>query len=118
MLAAVTSVSAIPAVTLGSTTDMNNTVLSKNYIYASITATDTGGLANITLYLYRNGTLVSNPDNTILGVGYYLYLANMTGGQNWTDKAVCGTSGFTVNSNSTSPMTDDVYWITIPYNNP
>jgi hypothetical protein len=28
------------------------------------------------------------------------------------------TSGFTVNSNSTSPMTDDVYWITIPYNNP
>jgi hypothetical protein len=28
------------------------------------------------------------------------------------------TSGFTVNSNSTSPMTDDVYWLTIPYNNP
>jgi hypothetical protein len=28
------------------------------------------------------------------------------------------TSGFTVNSNSSSPMTDDVYWITIPYNNP
>lgn len=28
------------------------------------------------------------------------------------------TSGFTVNSNSTSVMTDDVYWVTIPYNNP
>lgn len=27
-------------------------------------------------------------------------------------------SGFNINSNSTSAMTDDVYWVTIPYNNP
>lgn len=27
-------------------------------------------------------------------------------------------SGFNINSNSTSAMTDDVYWVTVPYNNP
>lgn len=27
-------------------------------------------------------------------------------------------SGFDINSNSTSAMTDDVYWVTVPYNNP
>jgi hypothetical protein len=26
-------------------------------------------------------------------------------------------SGFDINSNSTSAMTDDVYWVTVPYNN-
>lgn len=26
-------------------------------------------------------------------------------------------SGFNINSNSTSAMTDDIYWVTVPYNN-
>lgn len=28
------------------------------------------------------------------------------------------TNGFNVNSNSGTPMTDDVYWVAVPYNNP
>ncbi len=59
------------------------------------------GDADITLYLYRDDIGVSNPDNTILGVGVYTYIGNMTGGQNWTDKAVCGGSSFTVNRGTT-----------------
>lgn len=55
----------------------------------------------------------SNYDNTS-------YSVSLTCGADMRTLSVTNkqTSGFTVNSNSTSVMTDDVYWVTIPYNNP
>jgi len=38
--------------------------------------------------LYRNGAEVSNPDTVTLGVGYYYYTVNTTGGANWTERSL------------------------------
>jgi hypothetical protein len=40
--------------------------------------------AQLTCNLYRNGTLVSNPDATVLSAETYLYVYNTTGNENYT----------------------------------
>ncbi len=46
--------------------------------------------------LYREGTLVSNPDNSILGVGTYNYIYNVTSGQNYTAVTSLDTFALTI----------------------
>jgi hypothetical protein len=44
----------------------------------------TGCPAQLSCNLYREGTLVSNPDTTILNAGIYNYIYNTTGNENYT----------------------------------
>jgi len=69
---------------------------------------------DVTYNLYREGILISNPDNSILGVGTYNYVYNTTGGQNYTSNPSIDTFSLTVNQNNgdcdvlfneTSPIT-------------
>lgn len=46
--------------------------------------------------LYRNGTEVSNPDNSVLLEGIYFYIYNTTGGTNYTNSASLDTFELTV----------------------
>lgn len=46
--------------------------------------------------LYREGSLVSNPDDSTLGVGVWNYIYNSTGGQNYTSVASLDTFALTV----------------------
>ena len=42
------------------------------------------GAADFTCNLYRNMSLVSNPDTQTLNSGFYYYIYNTTGGQNYS----------------------------------
>ena len=44
--------------------------------------------AELTCNLYRNGTAVTNPDNSILGANYYHYVFNTTGNENYESQLV------------------------------
>ncbi len=46
------------------------------------------GDSDLTYNLYRNGTLVNNPDIAELPAGTYEYVFNTSGGQNWTSASV------------------------------
>lgn len=54
------------------------------------------GDGDIVYKLYREGIEVSNPDNTVLGVGTYNYIYNSTGGQNYSSTASLDTFALTV----------------------
>ena len=60
------------------------------------------GDSDITYYLYRNGTQVSNPDNIILAYGYYLYIYNSTLGENYSASASLDTFNLNINQNTSS----------------
>jgi len=49
--------------------------------------------------LYRDGDLVSNPDETVLDVGVHNYIYNTSGGANWSVDASLDTFALTVNQN-------------------
>ena len=55
---------------------------------------------DLTYTLYRNNSLVSNPDNTILGAGLYHYVYNTSGGINFTSNSSLATFDLTVNKNA------------------
>lgn len=55
--------------------------------------------SDVTYSLYRNGTLVSNPDTSILGVNTYHYVYNTTGGTNFTSSSSLDTFDLTVTQN-------------------
>lgn len=57
---------------------------------------------DIVYNLYRDGVLVSNPDNTVLGAGTYNYVYNTTGGENYTSVASLDTFVLAVNKAPTS----------------
>jgi len=47
--------------------------------------------------LLREGIIVSNPDNDVLGAGVWNYIYNVTGGQNYTSVASLDTFALTIN---------------------
>jgi hypothetical protein len=60
------------------------------------------GDGDLTYELFRDGTLVSNPDTDVLNVGTYNYVYNTTGGANYTANASIGTFTLTVTPKNTS----------------
>ena len=63
-----------------------------------VVGTETNVEDNDLVYrLLRDETIVSNPDATVLGVGVYNYIYNVTGGQNYTSVASLDTFALTVN---------------------
>jgi hypothetical protein len=46
------------------------------------------GDADLTYNLYRNNSLVSNPETILLGAGTYEYIFNTSGGQNYTSGSI------------------------------
>ncbi|RLG10814.1 hypothetical protein DRN73_06885 [Candidatus Pacearchaeota archaeon] len=76
------------------------------------TETNTGD-AGCNYFLYANGENVSNPDNTIYGVGSYTYVYNTSGCQNYTAGSVSGILEVTKASRSVnmflSPNTTIIY---------
>ncbi len=58
------------------------------------------GDGDVQYKLYRDGVEVSNPDDSILGVGAYNYVYNATSGTNYTANASIGTFSLTVNQAS------------------
>lgn len=65
---------------------------------ANITANETNNNDSDVIYiLHRNNVTVSNPDNTVLGVGTYYYTYNSTGGQNYSENHSIATFTLTVN---------------------
>jgi hypothetical protein len=73
----------------------------------------------VVLILYRNNSIVANPDVQTLPVGNYIYICNTTGSQNWT--AASATNTLIVSS----LLTGDIHlWLngtegnlTVPYTN-
>ena len=69
---------------------------------ADVTATESNtGDNDLTYLLYRNGTTVSNPDESSPVTGFYSYIYNTTGGSNYTSSASLATFTLTV-----TPSTD------------
>ena len=60
------------------------------------------GDSDVNYKLYRNGTEVSNPDNSLLAVGYYSYIYNSTEGANYTVNSSLDTFGLIININTSS----------------
>jgi len=60
------------------------------------------GDGDVTYKLYREGTEVSNPDTSTLGVGTYNYIYNSTSGTNYSAVASLDTFALTVNQVSSS----------------
>lgn len=64
-------------------------VPSNNVVYPTqTTATGSGCPSQLACNLYRNETLVSNPDIQTLPIGTYLYIYNTSGNQNYTDYSI------------------------------
>jgi hypothetical protein len=57
---------------------------------------------DLTYQLFRDGTLVSNPDTGIIGVGSYDYVYNTTGGTNYSSSLSLDSFTLTVNQASSS----------------
>ncbi|MCK4552602.1 cadherin repeat domain-containing protein [Candidatus Pacearchaeota archaeon] len=62
-------------------------------------AESNSGDGGVAYKLYRNGTEVSDPDESILTVGFYSYIYNATSGGNYTANASLDTFDLTVNQN-------------------
>jgi len=68
---------------------LNNAQANISYVFSQILYLNSSANAtNGTVSLYLNGTLISNPNSTILGVGYWNYTANSTDNQNWTGNSI------------------------------
>jgi hypothetical protein len=73
------------------------------------TVEGSGCPSQLTCNLYRNGTLVSNPDTNVLGGGIWNYAYNTSGNANYTSASI--NSNVTVNPESrTSNLSSDKGW--------
>jgi len=81
------SISGTTTITYGTTGDIEGTETNQ-------------GDSDVVYTLYRNGTLVSNPDNSILAIGTYNYIYNSTGGENYTSNSEIKTFNLTVSKNT------------------
>jgi len=68
------------------------------------------GDSDVTYNLYRDGSLVSNPDTTVLAAGSYDYIYNSTGGENYTANSSIDTFTLVVNKidNNVTLLLNDV----------
>ncbi len=83
-----------PDATLGGTTPI--TYLTAGDV--TITESNTGD-GDVSYLLFRDSIQVSDPDTTVLAVGTFEYLANTTGGANYTANASLDTFTLVVNKN-------------------
>lgn len=75
-----------------------------NITAASITGSENNvGDSDVSYSLYRNGTSVSNPDNSVRGVGLWVYIYNNTAGTNFTANASLDTFNLVVTLAPCSP---------------
>lgn len=99
-----TSNSSLDSFILSVTQNSTNLSLSGTSLIPYGTAANVTGLgcpSQLTCNLYRNDTLVSNPDISTLSVGTYHYIYNTTGNANYTSDSV--DFNLTVSSDVTAP---------------